>query len=1396
MRRPSTEGGVPGALTGRNRASDAPAHLEMPRRVVGRDAERRVLAGLLAQVVRGGPRTVRIQGPSGIGKTVLARELAGPVAAAGGRLVLGKAPQLGAPLPLQAVGEALGEVCRELLTLPDDALEGWRDRIDRALGDQGRALTDVVPFLEALVGPRPPVPTRLGSDAEVRQVQLVRRFLSAVATAARPLVLVLDDLQWADPPTLRLLESIVQAPPSPHLLTVALYREGEGPEVDVALARATSSRPLDADLALGGLDVEAIRLLLGEMLVVPAGDLGSLAAHCRRRSDGNPLFVWRDVAARYASGDLRVQDAGWVWQEGAPAHVGLAELTASELRALPAGVRNTLAHAAHLGSAFDPELLAHVLEAPVDALAADLEVARARQLVVPEPEPQPGFRFVHDQVHRAAHRELPAERARELHRRAWAHLSVHRPEAVFARAEHLVGGWSPEEADLPDGAAALLREAGLRALHSGAYETAFHHLQMARRLVTPEDVELLLDCAEAAFQASRPDEAEAILREAGDVVEPRLRGRIASLEIRVHIAAERFDAALDAAVAGCVAVGYPVARKPSRLSVLWSFIVVWVSLWRRGYDATTLPARDDPALDSVATIAKKISGATVYTGERTLHAAIALTAVRGCLTHGNPSSGPGAYAMATRAFHAFGLRGPAQRTLQSTVRLAEATGQEVAGARCMAAIYSHWSTTRQQGATMAKEAFETVIDGGEVEYACYMANAWIQLALSIGEPLDAVVAQSESFAVAIRTNAPTSWRLHRILQQTARSLRGDTRDPRALVGDGFDERGAEALFREVGEEVNIGVLHLGHAILDLWHQDPATALDQIREAERYQSSWRGFFLECTAAFVGAVAAAGLATRERDLLPEARRRVRRWRAIAADAPDFQTREVLVEAGLAAAEGRTAEALSGFDRAARLAREERNPADEGLALELASSHQRDLGNTRLADVLLHEAREAYRAWGAGALVARLDAALPQTEPEEDPGQATDSVVRAARMASGRRSAREVLGEIVRAALETSHATRAVLVAGPPFREVAEATPEGVRILDSAVSEGLPLAVLHLAARTQEAVVERSPASSPVFGSDPWIAAHRPASLAALPLHDRPGSADEPSFLVLEHATSEGAFTHHRLELLKVLLAQAALTLRNARLADALRDARDTLDLQVAERTASLREAVAQLEEAARLREDVEAMLLHDLKTPLMTVLTVPPLLRAAGDRGMDPEMVDVLEEAGRRMTSMLNRSQDLFRMERGTYDLWPTYVALEDIVRDVVRRSAPGHPGVTVDLQVADGLPLVWGEELLCDGIVQNLVINALEAASPEGRMEIVVAPAEGGLALAVTNTGAVPESIRDRFFEKHVTADKARGSGLGTYIARLFTEIQGGTITARFEAGSTTVEVTMPGDLPR
>ncbi len=240
------------------------------------------------------------------------------------------------------------------------------------------------------------------------------------------------------------------------------------------------------------------------------------------------------------------------------------------------------------------------------------------------------------------------------------------------------------------------------------------------------------------------------------------------------------------------------------------------------------------------------------------------------------------------------------------------------------------------------------------------------------------------------------------------------------------------------------------------------------------------------------------------------------------------------------------------------------------------------------------------------------------------------------------------------------------------------------------------------------------------------------------------------------------------------------------------RNCLDLKQAHET--LAKKNKKLEETAILRENVERITRHDIKTPLSGIINIPEILLPDSNLTEEQkELLEMIADGGRRMLEMINKSLDLYKMETGIYSYEPATVNVLPLFYRIIREMQKplGRKNVSVEIRVHGRSAVkqdrftVRGELLLCYSLFANLIKNAVEASPKQETITLSLEKKGEECFITIHNQGAVPAQIRQRFFEKYITAGKSQGTGLGTYSAKLMAETLGGGIAMQTSAESGT-----------
>lgn len=300
------------------------SHIELPCKLYGRQAEIELLRTAFQDASQGQQMSVLISGYAGIGKTALVYEAIRTLDLKDGYSAVGKSDQLRQNIPYAPIIAALSSLIKQLLMQSQEDLDRWRKRISRALGRNGKVISELVPELKWIVGEQPETEAIPPSEAQNRFRLVLRSFISAVAGKGHPLVLFLDDLQWADPASIQLLQFLIRDADLPYLFFIGTYREIETEE-NKALTQLLESRDQTSSqerrFAVMPLNEEQVIEFTAETLHMEPKHAAPLAIALHRKTGGNPFF-FRQLL-------LSLHDEGF-WGGGKGTHVSLSMRRAVE----------------------------------------------------------------------------------------------------------------------------------------------------------------------------------------------------------------------------------------------------------------------------------------------------------------------------------------------------------------------------------------------------------------------------------------------------------------------------------------------------------------------------------------------------------------------------------------------------------------------------------------------------------------------------------------------------------------------------------------------------------------------------------------------------------------------------------------------------------------------------------------------------------------------------------------------------------------------------------------------------------------------------------------------------------------------------------------------------------
>ncbi|WP_412740606.1 diguanylate cyclase domain-containing protein [Krasilnikovia sp. MM14-A1259] len=1187
---------------------DFPSRLSPPSTVVGRDTESATLRSAFDRAVHGRPTGLLVTGAPGAGKSALLSQLRPMVTAAGGWFVTGKADQYRHDAASGVAVQALHGIGRLLLAEPEDELAQHRTRILAALGPNAGLIAAASPELATLLGDH-----EIGADdpmelqARLRQAAL--DLLRAIASPQRPLVLVFDDLQWASPSAIGIVDAIQTDDHVRGLLLVGVYRDREVDAAHPLTALFDRWQRLGVAperLHLDNLGPGDLGDLVGQMLRLSAEPAAELAGVLRERTGGNPFDTVELINALRGDGTLELGDSGWRWDSSAiRRYIGsgnVVDLLTERIGRLAESDRELLRVMACLGGTVRLDLLARAgglrPETTRERLAAALDDA----LLVMDDNGggTPTLRFRHDRVQEAARHDLDTTARPATHlaiARRLAGASAFHAEAAeqYLAAGPLLRDVAPAERRT---AAELLGAAAAAARLISNHSTAEQYLSAALGLWTtlgaadhdPLPIVWETQRHGALYSLGRLDEADEAYGSLEHLAADPLAlvdaacNQISSLSNRY-----RHADAVSLGFALLDRLGYapPGEDAGAELERRLDAMYRWIETASVTEDLAR-PEPTDPRALGAARVLQRLAPVALFSADPTGLPWVVTEAHRLWTEHGACAALVPTIASAGFAtIQIGGKHSVGERLVQHALAVGVARGYETetAQARYVNAVGTlHWFQPLEDEVRQARLAREGLLRGGDLHSVCMAYWPSLFALVDTGPTLDDLEAEVDAAsAFAARTGNDNASAIQIIYRQFAHAMRGRTSTPGGFSDDTFNE------LQHLEVNKRVALHYFMYRALSAVIFDDIEVARYTDQAARLAPMLRACYTYVLTQLLQALA---LARQVRDAEPEARPALlaafdacRDFLAERAnDAPEnFRHLLHLVEAERAWAVDDFRAAATAFDAALCEVEPRQRPWHKALISERAGLFHLAHGMSRTGRGLLAEAREHYRGWGAAGKVRQLDRTHPDlpTTGAAPARQALSTsvrvddidllaVLRASQALSSetdldrlQASVVEQVGALagataIRLALFDTDAGRWMLPnpGRPGDAPLPISAPETERLV--------PVRALHYVERTREPLLVADTAGDDRFTSDPYLADAPRGSLLVVPVLQQGALR---AALVLENRLSVDAFTTDRLGAVTLLAGQLAVSLDNAQLYR-------RLETKVAERTSALQAANEQL------------------------------------------------------------------------------------------------------------------------------------------------------------------------------------------------------------------------------
>jgi predicted ATPase/signal transduction histidine kinase/CheY-like chemotaxis protein/tRNA A-37 threonylcarbamoyl transferase component Bud32 len=1215
---------------------DFSSKLTLSQYLYGRESEIKTLLNAFEYVSEGKREALMVAGQPGVGKTMLIQEIQKPIALKQGYFITGKFDQLNKNVAYSALTQAFNGLVQQWLGEDETSITQWKNRLMEALGAQGSLLIKVVPSLALVIGEQPDKSIADMSQAKNVFNWIFQEFVKICATASHPLVIFLDDLQWADQASLELMTYLLQQLNVGHLLWIGAYRDTEitpsHPTLQ-AIATLQEAQVRVQTLSLASLTLASLSQWVADSLHKPFTDIQPLVELIFQKTGGNPFFVKVFLQSLYDEQLLTfAPQIHWQWDldkiRQHPATENVITLMIYQIQHLPAATQKALNIASCLGHCLAVSTLQTAMACSSEEVDDALQPALNSGILI---QTDSEVHFAHDRVQEAAYDLIAETEKAHTHltigKRLLAHFSTKKTLLFdiitqFDLCSSLVT--EPEERMQM---AHLNLKAAEKTKQTTAYVAALGYLYAIQNWIDTEmlwktDYRLAFifykELAETEYLCGHVDTSEMLIIN----MQPHLESALDKVNIYHLLIIQKI---MQGHQEEAITIGHQALQLVGSglpLDNLNEFIEKTAFNIKQKlrdkplFSLLNAPLVTEPEKQAIFKILTSIYSATYLAGTELLLFAVALMLIDLSLNVGHTLESCHSYAIyglvLCDRFQEYAL---GYEFGCFALQLADKLQSPVQRCRNAMMMYNHispWSKSVQYLPTLYSVGFEACLACGEIEYAGYTAIHKIMALFYTGTPL-ANVQRETLTLLQFAQNAKSQVTVDTIqgMQRLLANLMGDTLSESSFDINGVDEIKFVKHCQQANSFYALCIYYIHKAQVYYLHGNFEQGLSVLNLAKENLTFILGSYSKTISNWYDSLArlALYLTTSNEDQpayleqVTQNQQQMQKWQASCSE--NFAHKYFLVEAELARIEGHHEQAQTYYNQAIELAGQHGFVQEQALAAEQAAQYWLERNNPICAQGYLNIAFNGYKQWGAKRKLLQFKAKYadllrilaPLTLSPLDINQETtlsgntlqyldlSSILKASHTISSEIELPKLLRSIMQIIIENAGAQQGAVLfveADDTIFVQAEYASDGTMT----ILQKIPLAdwtngaqaVIQYVKRMDQPVVVDHATTHEQFKMDPYIRRAQAKSILCVPLLKH---AELQAILYVENNLLSHAFTPERLQTVLILTAQMAISLENAR--------------YVAEQLALTRQLAEQSARRQLAEESLHAVT-HDLKLAL--------------------------------------------------------------------------------------------------------------------------------------------------------------------------------------------------------
>ncbi|MCB1144263.1 MAG: diguanylate cyclase [Leptospiraceae bacterium] len=1170
----------------------------LPDKLYGREEDLLDLENCLHSVLEGNKEFVLIHGISGIGKSALIREFKRKSSISHPYFISGKFDQFKRNIPYDSILQAFRELIQQILSETDERISKWKSLLDLALGENAQLIIDVIPELELIIGKKNEVDTLGFIEAQNRFNLVFINFIKVLSSEENPLVIFLDDLQWADLSSLNILQMLFSGQSNLSILILGTYRDNEvspSHPLQITLDDIRNSGFIIRSIKLKSLDPDQINTLISDSLQISSDKTTSLSELCFQKTHGNPFFVVQLIKTLIDTNFIYFSQSemDWKWEIEKIQSIGITknvvDLMISKFNDLPLATQKYLKIASCIGNSFEPLVISFVEEVQQSDIIENLKIAGMEGMISLDR----GYKFQHDRIQQTAYSLIDESERENIHFKIGQTYIRHNQifsgdTFLFDIVFHLNKGKayfknSEELLELAGLNLSAARKAKDSAAYLSAYEFCKSGISILGNNHWNSHYELCLSlftiACESSFLSGHFREmdfySDTILSRATSILDTV---NVYDFKMQAFESTHRLPQTIETGIQILKKLDIHFPKKPKPYHTIASILYTLFLLRKYSTDdILNFPEIKSRKAGKAMKILLRMVQAS-FRSDPKLFPLILLKMVRSTVQYGNVHGSSFAYVGLGLILCRIGKYDKGYEYGKLAIKLLNSMNDKKYFASTYLgfnAFIRYWKEPLSATIEDLRSGYVRGLEVGDYEYGCLCLALEVIHRFFNSENLDDLKLKFQaSLSTLNNLKELTVLRTVSMLSELV-DLLNRSDENSGIEGSIFDE--SIHPFHEEDSDRTYKFVHYSYpSFYFLILSDYKKALSYSQEAGKYYESARGFirgplFIFHDTLLKLCVYNSASEKEKKELLRSIHSQMKMMESYSQVCPEnFLNKFYLLKAEYNRIQKKYDHAWADYENAIRCSFENNYLNEEAISREFFGRFYLETGNTELAEIYLHKSYECYKQWGAEAKLRQMEKTYPGYFKRSNRNESTSisisnsisitksindldlqTILKSTQAISGEMNFENLLKKIMTILIENAGAQKGILLVKESEwmveieSDIIEKRFEinhkkQLNSVDS--SKILPVSIVQYVIRSGKHLLLENASFDQRFQNDTYVLKNSIKSIICEPIIHK---GEITAVIYLENNSASYTFQENRLELLNILSAQISISLENSKL-----------------------------------------------------------------------------------------------------------------------------------------------------------------------------------------------------------------------------------------------------------